>query len=131
MTTFIEYKEGKVYDPAHLKPFDLDLAKAGHPLANFDGTEVSHLFESISADVYSYRGWSKAAGQHYLNTESITLISERLYLAPLAIKDGRPLHVGDWATVVAATNQIKSVDDFNRIVGFFGDGWRFADEVTK
>lgn len=37
---YIEYEDGEVYNLEHLKPFDLDLAKQGHPLATDDGYSV-------------------------------------------------------------------------------------------
>ena len=87
--TYIPYYEGKVYDTAHLRPFNLDLAKAGHPLATYQGEEIRLLRDMDSAwrfDVWRDSKWTARTAED---------LNWTLRLAPLAVKDGRPLHVGD------------------------------------
>lgn len=104
MTQFISHTEGKTYALEHLLPFDLELAKQGHPCAFADGEEASHIIPHYKEEYLNCRVWRVGEWRMLIGTD------EDLRLAPLAIKDGKPLHVGDLL-------QIK-------VVMFGGDGWR-------
>ena len=96
---YIEYKEGKLYNPAHLRPFSLELAKQGHPLASLDGHEVSHMFEPIDS-FYAIRYWHPCKKYWYIERTNKKDLTVFLRLAPLAVKKDatgklKPLHVGD------------------------------------
>jgi hypothetical protein len=96
--TFISYTQGKVYDPAHLRPFDLGLAKQWHPICTVSGREVRLLREA--SKLWAYDEWYAGIGEGgYWGTcihQKETYFENNLRLAPLAVKDGKPLHVGDW-----------------------------------
>lgn len=143
---YIEYKEGTVYDPAHLRPFNLELAKQGHPLATIGGAEV-RCFRAMStleekkgfrtSDFWMADSWDVATS-HWFSCGNFDL--NRLRLAPLDVKDGRALHVGD---VIEARNnhydrtqlrdyeRIKITDDNMRIVNSKMWDWRWPVEVNK
>jgi hypothetical protein len=91
MTNFIPYTVGKTYNPEHLRPFDLALATAGHPLAWYDGSGISHFFDG-NQEVVTIRVWEK---EFWSCIRINKCFLKNLRLAPLAVKDGRPLHVGD------------------------------------
>ena len=105
MTNFIPYTQGKQYDPAHLRPFDLALAKQGHPLADDRGCEI-RLFRDLHGDdnVFGYDSWEQNLNHPTWFASNIVMkiaLSKRVRLAPLAIKhdprtgEDEPLHVGD------------------------------------
>lgn len=106
MTTYIPHTVGKVYDVAHLRPFDFGLAKQGHPLATIYGLEVRLFREMRSKDSaydaqYAWDWFSIDSNAWLSNSEYGGYLDTDLCLAPLAIKhDPRtgkdePLHVGD------------------------------------
>lgn len=139
MTTFIEYHEGKVYDTAHLRPFDRKWAKAGHPLAWRDGGEVSHIFPyrkiQVRTEICVVRHWDLASNFWATHGLVKSMESCKLRLAPLAIKDGRALHVGD-EYQIGYTNVLfgEKVIQYHKVRAEIHDEfncWRFADEVTK
>jgi hypothetical protein len=112
---FIEPKIGKVYDPAHLRPFDLDLAKQGHPCASQHGETIRLL--RGSADIFYWDKWIEDSdfwahqqGEIECVQGELECVLDTLRLAPLAVKDGKPLHVGDVIEV--------------KVVMFGGDGWK-------
>ncbi len=90
----IKFEPGQVYDVAHLRPFDLDMALEGHPLATHDGGGV-RLFRETSADGLAWDQWSRYLNAWVCEFEPNEFAEGMLCLAPLAVKDGRPLHVGD------------------------------------
>lgn len=91
---YIEPKEGTMYNPAHLRPFDLELAKQGHPLAWDDGSEVSHIFQN-SKDAFVIRSFGEYKNWDMSKPILEVELKKYLRLAPLDVKDGKPLHVGD------------------------------------
>jgi len=100
MTDVILHSEGKLYDPKHLRPFDLALALQGHPLATGNGCEVSHIFLSDQQNYLTVRNWLRYLECGYWETRSLPIqdkdgTGDHLYLAPLAVKAGRALHIGD------------------------------------
>jgi hypothetical protein len=108
---YIEPKEGKVYDlsiPNILRPFDLELARQGHPLAWVDAREI-RLLRKMGGNIYSYDYWDED-GWVSCDLHNEKSLDKNLRLAPLAGKDGKPLHVGDVIEV--------------KVVMFGGDGWR-------
>lgn len=90
----IRFEPGTVYDVAHLRPFDLELAKAGNPLATYDGKEV-RLFRVRSQRHFSWDVWAESGPSWDNDYGNEEWAKTHLRLAPLAIKDGRGLHVGD------------------------------------
>lgn len=91
----IEFTPGTVYDVKHLRPFDPELAKQGHPLATSDGEEVRH-FRIAHLDCFLWDIWSEGdATWQDANIGTTDRLSRYLRIAPIAIRDGRPLHVGD------------------------------------
>jgi hypothetical protein len=97
----IKFEPGRVYDVAHLRPFDLELALAGHPICTPSGYSA-RLFRALYNQKYSYdywtgKGWMLSGEQ----CDGSALLNLRL--APLAVKDGRALHVGDEIKVFGST----------------------------
>ncbi len=90
----IQFTPGTVYDVEHLRPFDLELAKAGHPLAT-DGGNAVRLFRMHSEIGYIWDWWNPRFKKWAHLSDSETCLPDWLRLAPLAIKDGRGLHAGD------------------------------------
>jgi len=111
MITYIPHTIGKVYDVAHLRPFDLELAKQGHPCVTFQGETIRLLRDMDGAwrfDVWRDGKWTART------TEDLEWT---LRLAPLAIKNNprtgkdEPLHVGD----VIEFNHPFGDDKFHKI----------------
>lgn len=134
---YIEYKEGTVYDPAHLRPFGLELAKQGHPVAkmngNVSGLEVSHMFQNDSDSTgFNVIYWNTFWQLTYTPFKSL---DKYLRLAPLAVKDGKPLHVGDVIEIFNfdvdkyVVKTIKSVAVWRRLRLDLTDDWRWPVEV--
>lgn len=91
----IQFEPGCVYDVAHLRPFNLELALQGHPLALPDGSSVRHL-RKMSDSYYSYDRWYEDTSSWFCTRDIYCMrLEDSLRLTPLAVKDGRPLHVGD------------------------------------
>lgn len=88
----------------HLRPFDLELAKQGHPMAWEDGCEVSYYFQGRAGMVDTVWLWRNFY-QHWTERGMYDGCKDSLRLAPLAIKDGKPLHIGDVVNVLFANNQ--------------------------
>ena len=104
---YIEYKEGKVYDPAHLRQAKsveelLLLARQGHPICTTSGREVRLLREA--SKLWAYDEWFVGIGEDgYWGTcihQKETYFTNNLRLAPIAVKDGKSLHVGDVIEIV-------------------------------
>ena len=120
MTTYIPHTTGKVYDVAHLRPFDLDLAKQGHPLATNEGPSVRLFRESATFEQTAFYLWDEwgdpkendgyAIWRLSGDGENAYEVGKRLRLAPLAIKhDPRtskdePLHVDDVIEIKGSPN---------------------------
>lgn len=90
-----QFEPGTVYDVAHLKPFDMKLALAGHPLAS-RRCESIRLFRSMSSNRHNFDYWD-ADDRSWISQFNLPIerLALELRLAPLAVKDGRALHVGD------------------------------------
>jgi hypothetical protein len=88
----IQFEQGCTYDVAHLKPFDMALALAGHPLASSQGHQARN-FRMLSDDLYALDWW--VAGHWHMSSCYVHQLQDTFMLAPLAVKDGKPLHVGD------------------------------------
>ncbi|MGL4230406.1 MAG: hypothetical protein ACRDAM_02285 [Casimicrobium sp.] len=102
----IHFTPGTVYDVAHLREFDLELALQGHPLATFRGQSVRAFRAMTSGDLplYALDIWDCNAIDKEWSCSGHAIpalqLEGFLRLAPLAVKNGRPLHVGDeikWA----------------------------------
>jgi hypothetical protein len=129
-----EIPQGKTYPVADLRTAKSieQLCKyvdAGHPIATSDGEEV-RLFRSIFGgffyDAFSLNGWLEIR-----KTSKNSLLSH-IKLAPLAYRNGRPLHVGDeicifWGGEWRPKRTI-TLSNFSRAIV---ESWRFADEVTS
>jgi hypothetical protein len=142
MTNYCEYKEGKVYDPAHLRPFSLDLAKRGHPLATKIGEDVRLLREQCE-DFYAYDLYCTfpIPKQWMSVLDNVHQIENNLRIAPLDVKDGKPLHVGDVIEIANgmsfaiknAENWVKTIvaspKGKERIIDMSTIKWRWPVEV--
>jgi hypothetical protein len=97
---YIEYKAGKVYAPAHLRQAKsveelLALARQGHPLAwTHNGGEINLIIE-VRPKSYVFSCWDDLLSMWVMRPRGEKKLMKYLRLAPLAVKDGRPLHVGD------------------------------------
>ncbi len=91
----IRFEPGTVYDVAHLKPFDLPLALAGHPLATKHGRSVRHLRQMDNGDriIFGFDEWDEPGW--IADCYFLPKLAQYLRLAPLCVRDGRPLHVRD------------------------------------
>lgn len=127
MTQYIPPTEGKTYNPEHLRAAKnveelLTLAKQGHPLAWHDGSEVTHLFEPsasfLIAPMYTVRVWAK----YHWSCFGIPNLKDDLRLAPLAYKDGKPLHVGD--VIEYRTNNFSDFDNSQAVTMGWINGLR-------
>jgi hypothetical protein len=137
MTTYIEYTEGKVYDVAHLRPFNLELAKCGHPLAWRDGIEISFMSET-SLNFFWVSVWDESIKKWQDDCDYLQELSKRIRLAPLSIKDGKPLHVGDLVEWHGAMGDIApwrkgivSLKNINVILDEFRYRWRWPVEASQ
>lgn len=97
----LKFVPGTTYDISHLRPLPdnwQELVDAGHPLADIFGGEVRHL-RRTSDEQYAFDYWY----EHYpvefdwnvsfrLTEDAVTSL---IRLAPIAVKDGKPLHLGD------------------------------------
>jgi hypothetical protein len=90
----IQFEQGCVYDVAHLRPFNLELALQGHPLALRSGEQV-RLFRDMNGFYFALDYWADDFGCWAHLEVRKKGIDDLLRLAPLAVKDGRPLHVED------------------------------------
>jgi hypothetical protein len=90
-----------------LRPFNWELAALGHPLADINsGTEVRLLRtegnpREPGSVLYAYDKWITADDRQPTpawKTNNYLFCNEvgaKIALAPLAVKEGKPLHVGD------------------------------------
>lgn len=119
----IRFEPGTVYDVAHLRPFDLELAKVGHPLAyeyEFDskrvGVSVRH-FRMMSEKLVTFDAWipdeTMWRGGGFSDARLPDIF---LRLAPLSTKDGRGLHVGDEIEVYLGRKNGEAIWDRELIV---------------
>ena len=140
MNTHIEHKEGKVYDVAHLRSFDLELAKAGNPICTELGQEVRLL--RVVAGLWAYDRWHKGSngkgGWESVSHQEEIWLKDNLHLAPLAVKDGKPLHYLDHVERFYQQNEYHRVRWDRTQVGDIGfgfwaknpDKWRWPAEVA-
>jgi hypothetical protein len=104
----MEFKNGVVNNPSHLKVFDMELAKQGYPLAGATtGNEVRYLRPVESGPrangsfLYAYDLWITREGgvvhpQWKTNCQALdTELHKYIALAPLSVVEGKGLHVGD------------------------------------
>lgn len=132
----IEFKPGQVYNPEHLRPFNLQLALQGHPLASVNGFSVRYLRLS-EADWFMWDAWAEKSCR-WLSFEAPTVFAgDSLRLAPLAIKDDRPLHVRDeieWRASIAHPWQSRNVGPseaaapWDYVRTYYGRDWRWPKE---
>jgi hypothetical protein len=130
MNTHIEHKEGKVYDVAHLRSFDLELAKAGNPICTELGQEVRLL--RVVAGLWAYDRWHKGSnskgGWESVSHQEEIWLKDNLHLAPLAVRDGRPLHVGD-VIEVPSINLTRTATGKDIGKDWINPYWRWPEEV--
>lgn len=133
MTQFIESRKGKTYALKHLRPFDLELAKQGHPLAcQRKCSEVAQLI-CIREKIYVAVRWA-ISGWFVSMEEDAADLTRHYRLAPLAIKDGKPLHMGDWIEVNLFATGGKWVEcdwTYNLKVYENLNNWRWPAEAIK
>lgn len=99
---YIEPKAGVTYSPAHLRQAKsveelLSLARQGHPLAwAINNCEVRYLAQNDADGRWFDFSHYEPNEQIWINRQrSVFELPVTVRLAPLAVKDGRPLHVGD------------------------------------
>jgi hypothetical protein len=107
---FLPWVAGNLYDLSvarMLRPFNWELAALGHPLADINsGTEVRLLRtegnpREPGSVLYAYDKWITADDRQPTpawKTNNYLFCNEvgaKIALAPLAVKEGKPLHVGD------------------------------------
>lgn len=95
----IEFEPGTVYDVSHLRPFDMELAKAGHPLADRFGRAV-RCVRYCNKNGLRFDYWDEYAPMWMADYTELGNCAHHLRLAPLALKDDRALHVGDTIELV-------------------------------
>lgn len=131
----IKFEPGQVYDVAHLRPFDLELALQGHPLATAKGEGVRafrvYHHGGVSFDYWREGafagGWLPAGTIEPANTPII------LRLAPLAVKDGRALHVGDEIDIMLIEFWRQHIITARSAINFFpaARAWRWPEAKEK
>jgi hypothetical protein len=127
---------GKIYPVADLRTAEsieqlCELVDAGHPIANDWGFKI-HLFSRFSFNhfcaVIHDNIEPDQLSSSYIHDDNIL---RSIFLAPLAYRNGRPLHVGgdicifwdgEWHPKITIT-----LSSFRRAIV---ETWRFADEVT-
>jgi hypothetical protein len=131
-----EIPAGKTYPVEHLRTAEsieqlCEYVDAGHPIANFEGGEARLLRVEIKSFYYvdAWQGEcfiSCGLDRHFL--------LDRIKLAPLAYRNGRPLHVGDDIEILYGTDESgKTI--LGETLAFAGVEnpeeyeWRFADEA--
>jgi hypothetical protein len=135
-----EIPVGKTYPVEHLRTAtDLEtlcaLVDAGHPIAAHDGCEA-RLLRVEYGTFFNVDHWSKSAKCWISSGLDAHFLLDRIKLAPLAYRNGRPLHVGDLIQVlefvstggVAYFKTYVSMDIFDMYIDK-NDSWRFADEA--
>lgn len=122
---YIEYKEGKLYDPAHLRPFDLALAKQGHPLAwAINNCGVRYLAQNDTDERWFDFSHYEPNEQIWVNRQrNSSELQSNLRLAPLAVKDGKPLHYLDHVERFYQQNEYHHVRWDRTQVGDIGFGF--------
>jgi hypothetical protein len=137
-----EIPQGKTYPVADLrtaKSIDqlCEYVDAGHPIATNYGSEA-RLFHKASKliwrlEFYERKSWCLSCG--FYEGELL----DGIKLAPLAYRNGRPLHVGDEISTSFAcaignlykSNRKITIDNIEDLKsGEFGESWCFADEVA-
>lgn len=138
ITNCNEVPAGKTYPVADLRTAEsieqlCAYVDAGHPVASTYGFSAKCLRRNLP-DTYDY---DKFDGNYYLAQVSTDVwLLNNLKLAPIAYKDGRPLHVGDDIVVMhlgggdafdckIGTQTIKCFN-FHMKLGFT---WRFASQL--
>jgi hypothetical protein len=93
----IEFTPGTVFNQKDLREFDLEKALQGHPLAClYDEQPVSvQAVRRLSEYSLGFDYWHPQLGCWQTAQGLPNMLAQHLRLAPLAEKDGRPLHVGD------------------------------------
>ena len=91
-TRSIKFVEGLQWPVEHLRDLPEDweeLYEAGHPISNRDGREVRLICKTYDCH---YCGALWGIGN---NWTPVLFAREGIKLAPLAVIDGRPVHIGD------------------------------------
>lgn len=137
-----EILAGKTYPVYDLRDAEsieqlCEYVDAGHPIANCEGDSVM-LFCKTDVNRFTFFEWHKhkilTITSWLLWDNSEKNILDYIKLAPLAYRNGRPLHVGDEivffknGTWVSTELIVKGVNNLRNAVL---EKWRFADEVQE
>lgn len=110
-------------DVTHVRPFDKNLVEQGHPICFVSSTGYAYPIRSlrmmdeknVAFDVFSPQrfAWYAVSSCRFDDLAN----SGKYCLAPLAVKDGRPLHVGDEISVfreewLGGSDRVKLSFDF-------------------
>jgi hypothetical protein len=142
-----EFPVGKSYRLQDLRTAEsieqlCEYVDAGHPISMDDGTEVRllrlHGISPHNAVPFYYVDYFDDYNWVSTKIDSADLL-DQIQLAPLAYRNGRPLHVGDWIEVFYTLKppipgrwyKYKAMVDHARICGVEAAEWRFADEETE
>jgi hypothetical protein len=134
----IQFEQGCTYDVAHLRPFDLVLAKQGHPLAClYDEIPVSvKAFRAMSEYTIGFDYWTPKYECWQIGSAVAGMLARNMRLAPLAIRDGRALHVGDvieWRETLDHLWLPRNVDpsevgdSWANVRTYYGRDWRWPE----
>jgi hypothetical protein len=109
----------------------VELVDAGHPMADKWGFEIINLRNSganvLSFDLWNYIEVAGGVGPGW-DFESVEMkkVGKVIRLAPLATRDGRPLHVGD--TVISAGQELEiTVDEIEKLAQQPDIAWRWPE----
>jgi hypothetical protein len=136
-----EIPQGKTYPAADLRTAKsieqlCEYVDAGHPIATDFGLDVRLLRrESKNNTFFNLDSLNSAGDWISCGLEQHFLI-KRIKLAPLAYKNGRPLHIGDEIELddfvhgwVKTTCTLENKHFFTKKTIASNANWRFADEL--
>jgi hypothetical protein len=140
-----ELPQGKTYDSADLRAAEsieqlCALVDAGNPIANNKGQQV-FMFQRFNESCFAWNEvniFNTVVRKVAVEVVDKYGILNQVKLAPLAYRNGRPLHVGDVIKIQHGDYMAESdwwdieMDmDTLTTVPFELGHWRFADEVEK
>jgi hypothetical protein len=130
------FKIAVKYDPSHLRALDLDLALAGHALADEFGEEVRY-FREMGNVLVAYDVWHRRKNVWLSVTDDRDSAGENVRLAPLVVGPAGALFAGDeievemlgeWSDWERETVSLKA-----HAAGEYGEPWvwRFAQHAEQ
>jgi hypothetical protein len=128
---------GKTYLVEHLRMAEsikqlCEYVDAGHPIATAKGEEGFYFRKKNDKFVYDYISSNHGEWADGYHPESVIL--ERVKLAPLAYRNGRPLHVGNeicrqYPAGAWCDKQKFELEGLPYLDNLLARNWRFADEA--